>query len=471
MAKGLAPILFTTLGVVVAGVVGYAIYKPSVPVQEPASIVTQQKQETAAEDIKPDEDNSDVDIVAVPENKLDNPVDDIAAAPEKKVDQPVQEETEVKSSSEEVSKPDSVVTQENVSDPSFDVVRVERDGSAVIAGKANANDKVELLDGDTKLAETTASATGEFAIVLDKPLGAGTHELFIQTMPENGEPIKSKSFAFVEVPEETELGNVTVLLAEVGKPSQVLQKPALETKPAGKTEPEAEVAEVEQNESALTEQAKPAQTSVAVTPVLLEAADIEGSTIFIAGTGEPGGVVNFYLDNEPIGLAKIANNGAFLFEGKKQIDAGRYKLRADMTNGESAEVLARAQVDLVHEPKTEAIKDEEPAQVATQEDVKPESEIATSSEAEATTQPTTQPVEAEDNSSVAVSSENNDEVTSEIVTGSSVIIRRGDNLWTVARRNYGAGIRYTTIFEANRDQVRDPNKIFPGQVLKVPQEQ
>ncbi|MEO0910041.1 MAG: LysM peptidoglycan-binding domain-containing protein, partial [Pseudomonadota bacterium] len=57
----------------------------------------------------------------------------------------------------------------------------------------------------------------------------------------------------------------------------------------------------------------------------------------------------------------------------------------------------------------------------------------------------------------------------ELRTGTAVIIRRGDSLWRVARRNYGKGIRYTTIFEANRDQVRDADLIYPGQVLKVPE--
>ena len=49
------------------------------------------------------------------------------------------------------------------------------------------------------------------------------------------------------------------------------------------------------------------------------------------------------------------------------------------------------------------------------------------------------------------------------------IIRRGDNLWTIARRVYGAGIRYTTIYEANTEQIRDPNRIYPGQVFDLPQ--
>ncbi len=49
------------------------------------------------------------------------------------------------------------------------------------------------------------------------------------------------------------------------------------------------------------------------------------------------------------------------------------------------------------------------------------------------------------------------------------IIRRGDNLWTIARRVYGRGIRYTTIYDANTAQIRDPDRIYPGQVFDLPQ--
>ncbi len=50
----------------------------------------------------------------------------------------------------------------------------------------------------------------------------------------------------------------------------------------------------------------------------------------------------------------------------------------------------------------------------------------------------------------------------------AVIIRRGDNLWTISRRTYGDGMRYTTIFLANKDQIRDPDLIFPGQIFMLP---
>ena len=53
-------------------------------------------------------------------------------------------------------------------------------------------------------------------------------------------------------------------------------------------------------------------------------------------------------------------------------------------------------------------------------------------------------------------------------SGGKAIIRRGDTLWSLARRYYGAGIHYRTIFEANRDQIRRPSRIFPGQVFELP---
>ncbi len=50
----------------------------------------------------------------------------------------------------------------------------------------------------------------------------------------------------------------------------------------------------------------------------------------------------------------------------------------------------------------------------------------------------------------------------------SVFIVRGDSLWSISRRRYGRGGRYTLIHEANRDRVRDPDLIYPGQILVLP---
>ncbi|MCH7888023.1 MAG: LysM peptidoglycan-binding domain-containing protein [Proteobacteria bacterium] len=49
-----------------------------------------------------------------------------------------------------------------------------------------------------------------------------------------------------------------------------------------------------------------------------------------------------------------------------------------------------------------------------------------------------------------------------------VIVQPGNSLWRIARRTYGGGIRYVMIYEANRDQIRDPDLIYPGQIFVLP---
>ena len=51
---------------------------------------------------------------------------------------------------------------------------------------------------------------------------------------------------------------------------------------------------------------------------------------------------------------------------------------------------------------------------------------------------------------------------------SAVIIRRGDSLWRISRRVYGRGVRYSTIYLANQEQIDNPHRIYPGQVFSVP---
>jgi nucleoid-associated protein YgaU len=47
-------------------------------------------------------------------------------------------------------------------------------------------------------------------------------------------------------------------------------------------------------------------------------------------------------------------------------------------------------------------------------------------------------------------------------------VKAGDSLSKIAKAHYGDANQYTKIFEANRDKLKDPDKIFPGQVLVIP---
>lgn len=49
-------------------------------------------------------------------------------------------------------------------------------------------------------------------------------------------------------------------------------------------------------------------------------------------------------------------------------------------------------------------------------------------------------------------------------------VKKGDNLWKIAEAQYGKGkgAKYPVIFEANKPMLSDPDKIYPGQVLRIP---
>ena len=50
----------------------------------------------------------------------------------------------------------------------------------------------------------------------------------------------------------------------------------------------------------------------------------------------------------------------------------------------------------------------------------------------------------------------------------TIIIQPGNNLWKLSRQIYGKGILYTVIYEANKDLIKNPRLIYPGQVFVAP---
>lgn len=48
------------------------------------------------------------------------------------------------------------------------------------------------------------------------------------------------------------------------------------------------------------------------------------------------------------------------------------------------------------------------------------------------------------------------------------VVSRGDSLWHISRVTYGDGTRYAVVYNANRGRIRDPNRIYPGQIFVLP---
>lgn len=168
------------------------------------------------------------------------------------------------------------------------------------------------------------------------------------------------------------------------------------------------------------------------TPVVtVEAVEAEKGKVYVAGTAEPGTSVRVYVGEDYQGEAKANPDGKWLVEGDKNVGEGDVEVRADVIAKDGNTVNARAAVVFEKEQDRQIILTKV---VASGTGGSPETQSADVKKA--------LPV---------------------------VIIRKGDNLWRISRRLYGEGIRYTTIYQANQEQIRNPDLIYPGQVFLTPE--
>lgn len=165
-------------------------------------------------------------------------------------------------------------------------------------------------------------------------------------------------------------------------------------------------------------------------PVTIQAVETENGVLYAAGLAAPGSVIRIYVDEAAKGEAKADGDGRWLLEQKLDLAPGSHKIRADHV-GPDGSVLTRAEVAF---EQAAPVEDQQVAGIGS--------------------------------GSAGVGSGSAGEAR--VGESETLIIRRGDNLWRIARRLYGRGVRYSTIYEANTDQIRDPDRIYPGQVFVLP---
>ncbi len=364
--------------------------------------------------------------------------------------------------------------------PTFDIVRVEPTGETVVAGLSEPDATVDILDGAAAVASAQANDRGEWALALDKALEPGSHDLAIRTTSKDRSiSTLSDQRVAVSVPEPGSK-DVLVVLNSPDKPSKIIQLPPAEPKPAegpkvaaaeppaaepakppgepaavaaapAQPEPPAaspattpakpEVAAAPQPQPAANAEppkavaaapaapaapAKPAEPvkpapEIAVTAVEADTAGM----LFVAGTATTPEPVRVYLGDEVLGQANPSPSGTWLVEAHREVAPGTYQVRADQVAGGGA-VVARAEVPFEREITVAAL------------------------------------------SASGSTGAGGGAQTSGKVGVETVIIKRGDNLWSIARDAWGRGIRWSTLYQANKDQIRNPHWIYPGQVFVMP---
>lgn len=357
--------------------------------------------------------------------------------------------------------------------PTFDVVRVESNGSIVIAGNATPNSKVEILSGTTVLGSTMAGPDGAFVIVLDDPLKPGDYTIALHSTVGTVVTVSVQT-AVVSVPKDV-AGQVLAMVEEPGKPAELLTVPAPGIKPAAPATgnqaaaPAAPAPAAQAPATAAPAPAAPATppAGVAEPKIVVEAVEIDGNKIFVAGLADPGRKVRAYANDILLGDALTSRDGHFLVEATRDIPVGSYTIHVDGLDADGVKVVARAAVPFEREPG-EAVAAVAPAGTKPA-DAKP-AETRPAAPAPAASAPAAPAAEAPAVVAATPPSDVPEAVAPKLEhADGAVIIRRNDTLWRISRRVYGHGVRYSTIYLANQDQIRDPNHIWPGQVFKVPE--
>lgn len=367
--------VFTSLAVIAAGSFGYIATRPA-PVVEPVKVTA-----PAAEP-----------------PKVETPA---AEAPKAEAVKPA--EQQVAAAVTPVKPVEAPKTAEPVI-PTFDTVRVETNGEAVIAGRAApGTDVVAKLNG-VVVATAKTTADGSFVMIPDKALPVGAGALTLETTTAGATQVSVQTVAVAVKPKGDGENTVAVLTPDA--PTKIIQAP------------------------------KPATNDVT-----LDAIDY-GATgdILFAGRASANAPVRIYVDNIFLGEAKADDLGKWNYAGGTSIKPGTFTLRLDQMDAKG-DVASRIEVPFKREEAAKAAAvvaaANPPAKVETPvAEVKVESAPAT--------------------------------VKVEVAKPTSLTIQPGDNLWVISRNLYGFGRQYTVLYEANKALIKNPRLIYPGQIITTP---
>jgi nucleoid-associated protein YgaU len=286
--------------------------------------------------------------------------------------------------------------------PRFDVVRVGRDGAAVVAGRGEPGATITLMVDGKPVGTVSADANGQF-VILPPPFAEGERSLSLASKAKDG--VDAVSSQSVTVLGAEGAGRV-VALAEPGAPTKILSDSA----PVPNGETRIRTVEAEQ-----------------------------GGAFYASGAAPAGATVRLYLNGGMVAETRASEKGVWSVRIEKGMTPGAYDVRADHVDA-AGKVAARAQVAFDYPASTVA-----PA-------------------------PGAKPAAAEKGAPAAAQ----DQAAEAKAAGTTVAVRtkqvmRGDSLWRLSARLYGSGRRYTEIYAANAQQIRNPDLIYPGQTLVAPE--
>ena len=331
--------------------------------------------------------------------------------------------------------------------PQFDLFSIDSSGLATIAGKGLAGQDLEIvLDGQV-IAAVIPDKNGEFAIILDLGISNKPRSLILRSRHRDGREAVSEEIVLITPILETDEQDKNIIVAEESSVVNLDKSKVDENNNEDEQEDATKINTVNKKETIESNELDTSNVSVAivsskdlkvispavqknaprVSDVIIDAIsyDTEGE-VLLSGRGVEDQHIRIYVDNKPIKTRSIEADGTWSMD-LQEIDAGVYILRIDQLDS-----------DGVVTSRTETPFQKETSEIAKQMAALANSEVTDSAP--------------------------------RIGIGlSTVVIQPGYTLWAVARKTYGFGMQYVRIYHANKDQIRDPDLIYPGQIFKLPE--
>lgn len=368
---------------------------------------------------------------------------------------------------------------------SFDVIRVAPDGAAVVAGQVAPGSKVSLLVDGIEIAAPIPDANGKFVALFTLPAaGAGRLMTMITTLPDG---TMTEAGAAVALAATSAPAAAPAAVADAGTTSPAPAEGATTAPAAPAPAATGTTALVVTDQGAkLVQSGTPVPAEVAANVSLEVIAYPTPDSVQFAGHGTAGAFVRLYLDNAALGeAAPIGTDGAWTVT-EAGIAPKIYTLRVDEVDA-TGKVTSRFETPFKREtPEALAAA----AQAASAATPAPASGTASSGTAAAPSDtvatapaasPSTSAVASPDAAAPAPETAPSAEATAAAPAPApaaesppappasvSVTVQPGYTLWGIARKQMGSGFLYVQVWEANKDKIRNPDLIYPGQVFTLP---
>jgi nucleoid-associated protein YgaU len=312
--------------------------------------------------------------------------------------------------------------------PSFDEVRREPDGMTVIAGRAEPGSTVKVISGGSEIATATADSAGKFAAFAVLPPNGKGQVLSLEAAINDAEMRSQDEVILAPMaPAPVVAATPQPTAEDAVEPSEAKMEPATKDTQTAQADPADAAPQTPQPTAPPQQVALLKSTEDGVELLVDTVPNVTGSialdTITYSEQGEvrlsgraqtDGATVQVYLDNVAVGKLVVDEDGRWRGD-IKDIETGIYTLRVDELN-EGGKVISRVET----------------------------------------------PFKRESAETLARATANYDGPIK------AVTVQEGATLWAIARERYGDPTLYLRVFDANREAIRDPDLIYPGQVFDLP---